>query len=105
MECHKFTHFARSDKFIAWHHEGSIYWRCAGYQEHPDRPPYIMHKLNYKLPSGQLRYLAVCSEAQTVFLIIRCPEHLAKLRKMLPNSTRLKALHEEPEHLYVTNLY
>ncbi|KAL4747136.1 hypothetical protein BDW72DRAFT_206733 [Aspergillus terricola var. indicus] len=99
MECHKFTHFARSDKFIAWHHEGSIYWRWAGYQEHPDRPPYLMHKLNYKLPPGQLRYMAVCSEAQTVFLIIRCPGHLAKLRKMLPNSTRLKALHDEPEHL------
>ncbi|KAL4984575.1 hypothetical protein BDW68DRAFT_193533 [Aspergillus falconensis] len=99
MECNKFTHFSRSDKFIAWHYEGSIYWRWAGYQEHPDRPPYLMHRLNYELPPGQLRYIAICSDPETIFLVMRCPEHLAKLRKVLPNSIRLQALHEEPEHL------
>ncbi|KAL4899463.1 hypothetical protein BDW74DRAFT_183716 [Aspergillus multicolor] len=50
-------------------------------------------------PARPLTIHEVCAEAETLFLIVQCPEYIAKLRKVLPSSKRLQAKYEEPEHM------
>ncbi|RDW83594.1 uncharacterized protein DSM5745_03920 [Aspergillus mulundensis] len=93
------NHHTRSGKFIAWDRGDTIYWQWTGYQDNTLHQPYPKQTLKFKLPHGKIRYMDVCAEIDALFILIQCPDHLAKLHKVLPKSSHIQARYDEPEHM------
>ncbi|RDW83606.1 uncharacterized protein DSM5745_03932 [Aspergillus mulundensis] len=104
-------HYVRAGKFIVWQAEDhSVYWRWAGYQDSKGTP-YPDKQINLGKLSVPMKHMAVCTEAETLFLIFArgAARGLAKLAKWMPRSSRRRQgyeqAYEQPEHMqYMVDL-
>ncbi|RDW92764.1 F-box protein [Aspergillus mulundensis] len=70
-EYQDYTHFYANERYLAWYHDGSIFWQRTGYLDDGDKSPCPIHFIPEECTADDIEYLAV-SPSGVLVMVERC---------------------------------